>query len=60
MADTVRRAAEELFRREHPKSCPWSPWERQMELRDLWPADQEAYIRRVEQMIRLTWPAPLN
>lgn len=39
--------AEQVFRRENPRRFPFSPWGKQLELRDLWPSDQAAYIDRV-------------
>lgn len=38
--------AERLYRREHPKLFPHSPWERQSRLSDLWECDQQKYVRR--------------
>jgi hypothetical protein len=37
-----------IYRRLHPRAFQFSPWERQMELRDLWPSDQ----REFREMIR--------
>lgn len=48
---SIREIAEQTYRKEHPRMFPHSPWERQMELSDLWPRDQDAYVKRVEQIV---------
>ena len=39
---------EAIFRKLHPRSMPWSPWGRQLELRDLDEAEQEKFKRTVD------------
>jgi len=41
----------EFYRKLHPRVFPSSPWERQMELRDLWPADQEKFREMVRAIV---------
>ena len=36
--------AEKIYRRMHPREFPYSPWGRQLELRDLWPDEQQKFI----------------
>ena len=38
----------EIYRRMRPKMFPYSPYERQMELSDRWPADQEQIKREID------------
>lgn len=45
MSDDKYEAA---YRRANPKLCPLNPWERQAELRDLWPEDQEKFKQLVD------------
>ena len=48
--DKSRRNREELrriYRRLHPRQFPYSSWERQRQLDDLWPAEQERFARDV-------------
>ncbi len=40
-----------IFRKLHPRSSPFSPWERQRELRDLWPADQQKFKGMVDTVL---------
>lgn len=42
---------ERLYRRMHPKRFPYSPWERQRELHDLWPVDQRAFRQVVDAVL---------
>lgn len=45
----VKKMAEKLFRAEQgPPEFPYSPWGRRPQLSDLWPCDQEKYIRMAE------------
>lgn len=45
----VRELAEKLFDAEQgPNPFPYSPWGRRPQLSDLWPCDQEKYIRMAE------------
>lgn len=37
-----------IYRRAHPRRFPFSPYERQMQLRDLWPSEQEKFRRIVD------------
>lgn len=39
-----------IFRRLHPSPAPYSPHFRPLELRDLWPVDQEKFKREVDAM----------
>jgi hypothetical protein len=41
---------EKLYRELHPRHVPTSPYGRQIELRDLWPADQEKFKRLVDKI----------
>lgn len=38
------------YRRAHLRRSPYSPWERQQELSDLWPSDQEAFRELVRNI----------
>lgn len=51
--DEIRDFAAELYRREHPKQCPTNPYERQIELGDLWPISQQEYIERSALALKL-------
>lgn len=42
----------QAYRDLHPRQFPFSPWERQMELRDLWPADQERFRETVRGILK--------
>jgi len=53
MSDDIRKFAEKLYRKEHPREFPFSPYERQRELSDLWPQDQANYVNRVEAFLDL-------
>jgi hypothetical protein len=49
----VQEKAEEIFRREHP-GAHWSiPWGHRPKLSDLWPCDQEEYVKRAERELGL-------
>ncbi len=39
---------EQVYRDLHPRTFPLSPWERQRELRDLWPAEQQKFRDMVD------------
>lgn len=39
---------EKIYRRLHPKRFLFSPWERQAELRNLWPRDQQKFKKMVD------------
>lgn len=43
----VREMAEKLFATEH-RSVPYCPYAARRQLSDLWPCDQEKYIRMAE------------
>jgi hypothetical protein len=47
----VRELAEKLFRADHPRAMPHSPWDRVVRLDDLWPADRERYIKMAEAVL---------
>ena len=40
-----------IYRRLHPKTFPFSPYERQLELSDLWGANQEKFRREVNAIL---------
>jgi len=40
-----------LYRKLHPRSMPFSPYERQRELRDLWPVDQQKFRDFVDAVL---------
>lgn len=42
------------YRRAHPRLFPYSPWERQKELSDLWPSEQKKF-RDVVDAAREEW-----
>lgn len=42
------RDYDNLYRKLNPRRFPYSPWERQRELNDLWPQDQELFRRLVD------------
>jgi hypothetical protein len=44
----LRDIAERVYRKENPGSGPYGA---RPQLSDLWPADQEAYVRRVERIL---------
>ena len=44
--------AERAYRDLHPPMFPYSPWERKMELRDLWPSEQAKFVRTVSASLR--------
>lgn len=37
-----------IYRKAHPPHFPHSPYERRLELSDLWPSEQENFIRIVD------------
>lgn len=41
-----------IYRRLHPRSHPFSPHERQRELRDLWPCDQKGFRDMVDTVMQ--------
>lgn len=43
---------EQIYRQLNPRSFPYSPYEKQRELRDLWPKEQEAFKRLVDAILR--------
>lgn len=45
MSETIY---DKIYRRANPKLFPYSPYERQPELRDLWPSEQEKFKRVVD------------
>ncbi len=45
-----------IYRRLNPKVFPYSPWERQRELRDLWPSDRERFKQMVRDVLSPTPP----
>lgn len=49
MSDTIY---DTIFRRLHPRMFPYSPRERQRELRDLRLSEQEKFKRQVDATIR--------
>ena len=53
-----REEYERIFRRMHPRTDPTSPYERQRELRNLWPADQQKFIQEVDAVIDCYRDAP--
>lgn len=40
------------FRRLHPRRSPYSPYERQRELSDLWPRDQQRFRETVDAVLK--------
>ena len=42
---------EAIYRKTHPRAFLFSPWERQMELRDLWPSLQTEFRDGVDAML---------
>lgn len=44
----LRDFAERVYRKEHPHHGPYGS---RPELSDLWPADQDAYVRRIEGIL---------
>ncbi len=46
-----------LYRKLHPRMFPHSPWERQRELRDLWPAEQMEFRKMVDNILAKREPA---
>lgn len=49
----VRELAERLFDAEQgPNPFPYSPYGRRSQLSDLWPVDQERYIRMAESVLK--------
>lgn len=44
---------DETYRAMHPKLFPFSPWERQRELRDLWPDEQAKFRKMVDAINRM-------
>jgi hypothetical protein len=55
---TDHELAERLFRAEHPRLFPFSPYGRSPQLSDLWPADQEAWVRRAAEARRILEGSP--
>lgn len=50
----VREVAEKLFAAEQgPNPLPYSPYAVRQQLGDLWPCDQEKYIRMAESVLGL-------
>ena len=49
MTDTLY---DQIYHKTHPRLFPQSPYERQMELRDLWPADQRKFRELVDAIKR--------
>jgi len=41
-----------IYRHTNPKTFPLAPYERQMELRDLWPDEQEKFRRVVDAALK--------
>jgi hypothetical protein len=39
---------DQIYRKLHPPTMPYSPWSRQRELCDLWPVDQRAFREMVD------------
>lgn len=39
---------EAIYRRMHPKRMPYSAYEPQLELRNLWPRDQAEFKRQID------------
>jgi hypothetical protein len=44
---------ERIYRETHPRIFPYSPWERQLELRDLWPSEQQKFRNHVDYLTRI-------
>lgn len=42
---------EQIYRKMHPKRFPYSPYEKQRELCDLWPDEQEKFKREVDTIL---------
>lgn len=43
---------DQIYRDLHPITFPWSPYDRQLELRDLWPSDQERFRKKIDTIGR--------
>jgi len=43
---------EQIYKQTHPKACPLSPWERQRQLSDLWPCDQQKFKDVVDVILK--------
>lgn len=41
-----------VYREIHPRMFPYSPWERQMELRDIWPSEQKKFKDMVDAVAK--------
>jgi len=39
---------DQIYRKLNPKRFPYSPWERQVELSDLWPVDQQKFKDEID------------
>jgi len=48
----------EIYRRMHPRVFPYSPYERQMELSDLWPSEQARIKREIDATAELILDTP--
>jgi hypothetical protein len=49
MADSVY---DKIYRRMHPRQFPYSAFERQSELSDLWPAEQTRFRKMVDATVQ--------
>lgn len=43
---------ERIYRRLHPRRFPYSPFETQRELRDLWPVEQKKFRHMVDAILQ--------
>lgn len=44
----MSRDYDAIYRRMNPRLFPYSPWERQKELRDLWPSEQSKVRKQID------------
>lgn len=51
MADPKQPDYAAMYRRAHPRLMPFSPWERQRELSDLWPSKQAKFRKLADAML---------
>lgn len=48
----TKTLAEKIYRELHPRSFPYCSYEKQMELSDLWPCEQEGFKRMIEEVAK--------
>lgn len=43
---------DQIYRELHPRQFPHSPYEKQRELRNLWPSEQEKFKQEIDVVLR--------